>query len=148
MIRRLVLAAAALALGASGGVRAQAATRLPAGADESAPVDWEADSVTYDWEKRVVRLSGNVIVHRGDGVLRAAEGALDRVANTLRLDGGVLAVQGNDVAVADAAVLDLSARSAVLSRAVVYLKQQATPALRTLTDRGAARGTGKNALTF
>ncbi len=148
MIRRLVLAAAALALGASGGVRAQAATRLPAGADESAPVDWEADSVTYDWEKRVVRLSGNVIVHRGDGVLRAAEGTLDRVANTLRLDGGVLAVQGNDVAVADAAVLDLSARSAVLSRAVVYLKQQATPALRTLTDRGAARGTGKNALTF
>jgi LPS-assembly protein len=70
------------------------------------------------------------------------------VANTLRLDGGVLAVQGNDVAVADAAVLDLSARSAVLSRAVVYLKQGATPALRALTDRGAARGTGKNALTL
>lgn len=148
MIRRLVLASAALALGVSGGVRAQEAPRPAVGAGENAPVDLEADSIIYDWQKRVVRLSGNVIVHRGDGVLRAPQGTLDRQANTLRLDGGVLAVQGNDIAVADAAVVDLSARSAVLSRAVVYLKQAPTPALRTLTDRGAARGTGKNALTL
>lgn len=148
MILRSALAAAALALGAAGPARPQAAAALATGGGEALPVDLEADAVTYDWEKRVVHLSGNVIVRRGEGILRAGSGVLDRAAGTLKLQGGVLAVQGNDVALADAAVVDLGSRSAVLDHAVLYLKQQSVPQLQTLTDRSAARGLGKNALTL
>lgn len=160
-----IAAAAALALGAAWGPRAQAAepsarTLAPAAAGSgpapatlgiaggAEPVNVEADSMAYDWEKRVVRMEGHVVVTRGEGVLRAGRGLLDRAANTLRLEGGVLAVQGHQVALADGAVVDLTARSADLSRAVLYLKSAAQPALRGLTDRGAARGLGKNALTL
>src|SRR6202048_1784896 len=94
MIRRLVLASAALALGVSGGVRAQEAPRPAVGAGENAPVDLEADSIIYDWQKRVVRLSGNVIVHRGDGVLRAPQGTLDRQGDTQPPVGGGVAGGG------------------------------------------------------
>ena len=148
MIRRATLAAAALALGAAGGARAQTRPALAAGFEGSEPVDIEADTITYDWDSRLVRLAGNVIVTRGDGVLRAGSGVLDRAANTLRLDGGVLAVQGHEVALADAALVDLTSRAAELTHAVLYLKQDLSPQLKSLTDPHAARGLGKNALTL
>jgi LPS-assembly protein len=159
MIRGAAIAAVALALGAAGGSRA-ATEEQPAGkpaapgpatlaiSGGAEPVNVEADSMVYDWANRVVRLDGHVIVTRGEGIMRAGRGVLDRNANTLRLTGGVLAVQGHQVALADAALLDLTSRAADLSRAVLYLKQSAPPTLRNLTDARLARGMGKNALTL
>ncbi|GAC1342940.1 MAG: hypothetical protein NVSMB23_16170 [Myxococcales bacterium] len=158
MIRGAAIAAVALALAAAPGLRADDAGPgaeptgpRPAmlGIDGGAePVNIEADSIVYDWEKRVVRMDGHVVVTRGEGIVRAGRGVLDRAANLLRLEGGVLAVQGHQVALADGAVVDLTSRSADLSRAVLYLKAGAQPALRDLTDPRAARGLGKNALTL
>ena len=84
----------------------------------------EADVFTYDWEARTTALEGHVVVRRGEGVLRAARGKLDRARDTLTLSGGVLAVQGREVFLADAAMLDLASRTADLTNAVVYLKER------------------------
>jgi LPS-assembly protein len=160
MIRGPAILAVALALGAAAVARAAPADQPPeksAGPPPATigigggvePVNVEADRIVYDWEGRIVRLDGHVIVTRGDGILRAGSGVLDRTANTLRLSGGVLAVQGHQVALADGALMDLSSRATDLSRAVLYLKQNPPPpALRNLTDGRAARGLGKNAFTM
>src|SRR5438067_4423069 len=87
-------------------------------------VEIEADRATYDWEKRVLKLDGHVVARRGDGVLRAASGILDRQKNLLTLSGGVLGVQGRHVFLADSALVNLDARSADLTCAVLYLKEK------------------------
>ncbi len=101
-------------------------------------VQIEADQLVYGWETEVLRLEGHVVARRGEGVVRAAAGTLDRAHGVLTLKGGVLGVQGKDVFLADAAVVDLNARTASLEKAVLYLKERpANPDRPTL---------GKNAL--
>jgi LPS-assembly protein len=115
-----------------------------------APVEIEADSMTYGYDKKVLRLEGHVVARRGAGILRAGSGLYDREAGKLTLSGGVLGVQGRQVFIADAALVDVNARSAEFraktsagttdtsDMAVLYLKEEnANPD---------APKTGKNAL--
>ena len=83
-----------------------------------------ADQLDYDLDSRVIRLEGHVLVRRADATLRAARGVLDRKAGTLKLDGGVLGIQGRQVFLADAALVDLALRSADLTNAVIFLKER------------------------
>jgi LPS-assembly protein len=87
-------------------------------------VEVEADRITYAWEAQVIRLEGHVVARRGGGIVRAASGSLDRAHGVLKLEGGVLGVQGRQVFLADAAIVDLNARSAELTKAVLYLKDR------------------------
>src|SRR4051812_35522998 len=113
-----------------------------------APVEIEADSMTYGYDKQVLLLEGHVVAHRGEGVLHAGSGVFDRANGKLTLAGGVLGMQGRQVFLADRAFVDLNARSAEFhgksgagsdsEMAVLYLKEKpANPAAPT---------TGKNAL--
>src|SRR5690348_8485048 len=74
------------------------------------------------WEPRVMRLDGHVVARRAGGILRAGWGVLDRSAGVLKLEGGVLGIQGRQVFLADAAVVDLNARTADMRDAVLFLK--------------------------
>ncbi|HEY6911238.1 MAG TPA: hypothetical protein VI356_17800 [Myxococcales bacterium] len=87
------------------------------------PVEVEADQIVYQWEAQVIRLSGHVVVRRDGALLRAGSGSLDRAQGILKLEGGVLGVQARQVFLADAAVVDLNARSAELTKAVLFLKE-------------------------
>ncbi len=82
----------------------------------------EADRIVYAWEAQLLRLEGHVVARRGDAILRAGSGTLDRAHGVLKLEGGVLALQGRQVFLADAAVIDLNARTADLTKAVLFLK--------------------------
>lgn len=127
----------------------QASNLFSAGSGAGQEVLVEADNLFYDGDARTLRLEGHVVATRGEGVLRAARGVLDRKANTLFLEGGVLGVQGREVFLADSALVDLTARSASLTHAVLFLKDRAAAAsLSAGVDRATARGTGKNALTL
>ncbi len=120
MLRRVATAAvatAALALAA----RAQSSFPVPSG---GGPVDVEADRIVYDWEAQVLQLEGHVVARRDGAILRAGSGSLDRAHGVLTLKGGVLGVQGRQVFLADAAIVDLNARSAELGKAVLYLKER------------------------
>lgn len=87
-------------------------------------VEIEADQMTYAWETQVLKLEGHVKATRGEGVVRAAKGTLDRAHGLLSLDGGVLGVQGKDVLLADSALIDLNAKTADLEKATLYLKEK------------------------
>jgi LPS-assembly protein len=87
------------------------------------PVEVEADQIVYQWEAQVIRLQGHVVVRREGALLRAGSGSLDRAHGILKLEGGVLGVQARQVFLADAAVVDLNARSAELTKAVLFLKE-------------------------
>lgn len=87
------------------------------------PVEVEADQIVYQWEAQVIRLQGHVVVRREGALLRAGSGSLDRAHGILKLEGGVLGVQARQVFLADAAVVDLEARSAELTKAVLFLKE-------------------------
>ena len=84
----------------------------------------EADRIVYAWEAQVVRLEGHVVARRGPALLRAGSGTLDRRHGILELKGGVLGVQGRQVFLADAAVVDLEARTADLTKAVIFIKDR------------------------
>jgi len=103
------------------GPPARAQTSLFAGAPGE-EVEVEADRITYAWEAQLLKLEGHVVARRGPGVLRAGSGTLDRAHGVLKLEGGVLGVEGRQVFLADAAIVDLNARSAELGKAVLYLK--------------------------
>ena len=103
------------------GLPARAQTSLFAGAPGE-EVEIEADRITYAWEAQLLKLEGHVVARRGPGVLRAGSGTLDRAHGVLKLEGGVLGVEGRQVFLADAAIVDLNARSAELGKAVLYLK--------------------------
>ena len=137
-MRSSFAAAAVLAL-AGLGLPAAAQTPLFAGPPD-APVEIEADRVVYGWQPSVVKLEGHVVARRGGGILRANSGILDRGKGVLKLEGGVLGVQGKQVFLADAAAVDLEARTAELSKAVLFLKQ--------LPANPDAPRTGANALTL
>ena len=110
---------------------------------------YRSDTMTYDLGTRAVKLDGHVVIERAGGRLYAARGVVDRVAGTIRLEGGVLAIQALQVAVADAAVIDLRSNAADLIGATVFLKDRtAGPQLLLLADRAAARGTGRNTLVL
>src|SRR3984893_17045850 len=116
--------AATAALASLGlGLAAAAQTALLAG-PTGAEIEVEADHITYIWNPPVVRLEGHVVARRGDGLLRAGSGILDRANGSLKLEGGVLGVQGRQVFLADAAVVDLNARTAELTKAVLFLKER------------------------
>jgi LPS-assembly protein len=87
------------------------------------PVEVEADQIVYQWEAQVIRLQGHVVVRRDGALLRAGSGSLDRANGILKLEGGVLGVQARQVFLADAAVVDLDARSAEFTKAVLFLKE-------------------------
>ncbi|HET9751634.1 MAG TPA: hypothetical protein VFP52_01685, partial [Myxococcales bacterium] len=106
----------------------------------SGPVEVEADEIVYQWEAQVIRLQGHVVVRREGALLRAGSGSLDRAHGVLKLEGGVLGVQARQVFLADAAIVDLNARSAELSKAVLFLK--------TLPANPDAPRAGANALTL
>src|SRR4051812_16400515 len=74
-----------------------------------APVEVEADSMTYGYRKQVLLLEGHVVARRGEGILRAGSGVFDRANGKLTLSGGVLGVQGRQVFLADSALVDLDA---------------------------------------
>ncbi len=88
------------------------------------PVEVEADEILYQWEAQIIRLQGHVVVRREGALLRAGSGSLDRAHGILKLEGGVLGVQGRQVFLADAAVVDLDARTAELGKAVLLLKDR------------------------
>ena len=90
-----------------------------------AEVEIEADRISYAWEKQLLQLKGHVVARRGSGLVRAASGTLDRAHGILKLEGGVLGVQDRQVFLADSAVVDLNARSAELTKAVLFLKERA-----------------------
>src|SRR5258705_1011674 len=115
--------AAAAALASRGlGLAAAAQTTLLAG-PPGAESEVEADHVPYIWDPPAVRLEGHVVARRGDGLLRAGSALLDRSKGILKLEGGVLGIQGRQVFLADAAVVDLNARTAELTKAVLFLKE-------------------------
>src|SRR6267378_3108636 len=68
--------------------------------------------------------AGGPAGRRGDGLLRAGSAILDRSKGILKLEGGVLGIQGRQVFLADAAVVDLNARTAELTKAVLFLKER------------------------
>src|SRR5882672_592833 len=116
--------AATAALASLGlGLAAAAQTALLAG-PPGAEVEVEADHVTYIWDPPSVRLEGHVVARRGDGLLRAGSALLDRSKGILKLEGGVLGIQGRQVFLADAAVVDLNARTAEMTKAVLFLKER------------------------
>src|SRR3954464_9953200 len=84
----------------------------PLAGPADAPVEIEADQMTYGYDKQVLLLEGHVVARRGDGILRAGAGVFDRAPGTLILSGGVLGVQGRQVFLADQAFVDLNARTA------------------------------------
>ena len=132
--------AATAALASLGlGLAAAAQTALFAG-PSGAEVQVEADHVIYIWDPPVVRLEGHVVARRGDGLLRAGSGILDRARGTLKLEGGVLGVQGRQVFLADSAVVDLNARTAEMTKAVLFLKER--------TPNPDAPRSGANAMTL
>lgn len=118
----------------------------------SAPVEVEADSMTYGYDKKVLHLEGHVVAKRGAAILRAGSGLYDRDGGKLTLSGGVLGVQGRQVFLADAALVDLNARTAefrakagagatdTTDMAVLYLKEQ--------TANPDSPKAGKNALVL
>jgi len=134
--------AATAALASLGlGLAAAAQTALLAG-PPGAEVEVEADHITYIWDPPAIRLEGHVVARRGDGLLRAGSAILDRSKGILKLEGGVLGIQGRQVILADAAVVDLNARTAELTKAVLFLKER-TPnpdaprsGVNTMTLRG------------
>ena len=142
-MRRCAAIAAVVLCAASFPARAQGGS---AAAPPDLDVELTADRIVYDWEDRKLELDGHVVAIRGPAILRAARGSLDRRTGILRLDGGVLAVQGRQVLVAEAAVVDLGARSADLKDATVFLKDRTAPPPQLLTDRTLVRAAGKNAL--
>ncbi len=103
-------------------------------------VNIEADHLEYEIDTRVIRLEGHVLVRRGDATLRASHGVLDRTANQLKLTGDVFGLQGRQVFLADAALVDLNLRSADLTNAVIFLKE------RTVSESNPRAG--KNQLTL
>jgi LPS-assembly protein len=95
-----------------------------------APIEIDADVMTYGYDRKVLHLDGHVVARRGSGILRAGSGLYDRENGKLTLTGGVLGVQGRQVFLADAAFVDLNARTAELvggkeqgGMAVLYLKE-------------------------
>src|SRR6267378_1706459 len=121
VLRSMAATAALASLGL--GLAADAQTALLAG-PPGAEIEVEADHITYIWDPPVVRLQGHVVARRGDALLRAGSGILDRANGNLKLEGGVLGVQGRQVFLADAAVVDLNARTAELTKAVLFLKER------------------------
>src|SRR6267378_3105208 len=121
VLRSMAATAALASLGL--GLAADAQTALLAG-PPGAEIEVEADHITYIWDPPVVRLQGHVVARRGDALLRAGSGILDRVNGNLKLEGGVLGVQGRQVFLADAAVVDLNARTAEMTKAVLFLKER------------------------
>ena len=77
-----------------------------------APVEVEADSMTYAYDAKVLKLEGHVVARRGEGIVRAQSGIFDREHGKLSLSGGVLGVQGRQVFLADEAFVDLNAHTA------------------------------------
>jgi LPS-assembly protein len=142
-MRRRAAIAALFLCAASSPARPQGAS---AAASQEEEVELTADRIVYDWEQRKLQLEGHVVATRGQGILRAARGSLDRRIGILRLEGGVLAVQGRQVLVAESAVVDLESRSADLGSATMFLKDRTAPPPSLLTDRASVRGAGKNAL--
>jgi LPS-assembly protein len=137
-VLRSTAATAALAL-LGLGLPAAAQTPLFAGPPDS-PVEIEADHIVYSWDPPVLKLDGHVVARRDGAILRAGSGVLDRGKGVLKLEGGVLGVQGKQVFLSDAALVDLEARTADLTKAVLFLKER--PA-----NPDAPR-TGANALTL
>ena len=119
MLRSTPATAAFASLGL--GFAAMAQSALLAG-PKGAEVEVEADRIVYTWQPPVIRLEGHVVARRGGGVLRAGSGTLDRERGILKLEGGVLGIQGRQVFLADAAVVDLNARTAEMANAVLFLK--------------------------
>src|SRR5262249_61135218 len=87
---------------------------LPAGRPV-AEVEVESDCIIYPWQPPVVRLEGHVVARRAGGLLRAGSATLDRTSGILKLEGGVLGIQGREVFLADAAIVDLNSNSAEMT---------------------------------
>lgn len=134
MFRRSAAQAALVTLALGLAARAQGLRAGLVAGSPDAPVDIEADRITYSWEGEVLKLDGHVVARREGGILRSAAGTLDRAHGLLALTGGVLGVQGKQVFMADAAMVDLNAHSAELKGpgqskipgglSVLYLKQR------------------------
>ena len=77
-----------------------------------APVDIEADTMTYAYDAKVLKLEGHVVARRAGGIVRAQSGMFDREHGKLSLSGGVIGVQGRQVFLADEAFVDLNAKTA------------------------------------
>ncbi len=137
MLRSIAAAAALASLGVA--LAAKAETALLSG-PPGAEVEIEADRIVYTWDPLVMHLIGHVVARRGGGILRAASGTLDRKNGVLKLEGGVLGVQDRQVFLADQAVVDLNARSAELTKAVLFIKDR--------TPNPDAPRSGSNALTM
>ncbi|HWE24828.1 MAG TPA: hypothetical protein VG496_12900, partial [Myxococcales bacterium] len=147
MRRRAAIAAAVLSA-SSAAARAQGGSAAAQQGPEP-EVELTADRILYDWETRKLELDGHVVATRGPTtVVRAARGSLDRTTGILRLEGGVIAVQGREVVITENAVVNLDAKSADLSSAMMFLKDRTAPPPQTLTDPKAVRGAGKNALVL
>ncbi len=116
--------AAALALLVSSAAAASDSPAVLLAGPPDQPVAIEADHLDYDLDSRVIRLEGHVVVRRADATLRAQHGVLDRKAGQLKLDGNVFGLQGRQVFLADAALVDLTLRSADLTNAVIFLKER------------------------
>ncbi len=142
-MRRRPAIAALFLCAASSPARPQAGN---AAIPQEQEVELTADRIVYDWVQRKLLLDGHVVAARGPAILRSARGSLDRRTGILRLEGGVLAVQGRQVLVAESAVVDLESRSADLGSATMFLKDRTAPPPSLLTDRGAVRAAGKNAM--
>jgi hypothetical protein len=139
---RALLFASLLAFAARG----QERVRLEPAAPGEIPVDVEADHLTSGELPGVWILEGHVVAHRAGARLRSSRAVLDRGKNTLLLEGGVVAAQGNQLALADKALIDLTGKAADLGGAVLYIKE-GTPDLSGILEPQAARGSGRNALT-
>ena len=137
MLRSIAATAALASLGVA--LSAAAETALLSG-PPGAEIEVEADRIVYTWDPLVMHLIGHVVARRGGGILRAGSGTLDRKNGVLKLEGGVLGVQDRQVFLADAAVVDLNARSAELTKAVLFIKDR--------TPNPDAPRSGSNALTM
>jgi LPS-assembly protein len=112
-VRRLSIAAVLVTLAWGLPVRSQSLqpfATLAGPAD--APVEIEADSMTYAYDAKVLKLEGHVVARRAGGIVRAQSGLFDREHGKLSLSGGVLGVQGRQVFLADEAFVDLNAKTA------------------------------------
>jgi LPS-assembly protein len=124
MSGRLIAAALASLVSSAAVAAAEGSPAVLLAGPPDQPVAIEADHLDYDLDSRVIRLEGHVVVRRADATLRAERGVLDRKAGQLKLSGNVFGLQGRQVFLADAALVDLAGRSADLTNAVIFLKER------------------------
>ncbi len=143
-MRLAATGAFALVLGAGGALAAAPIAKVAPqgganGADQNAPVTFQADSVSYDGDPGIITGRGHVVAWQNDNVLRADRVTFDRNTNVAAAYGHVAIVQPDgEVLFSDYAELTQGMRNGVLKGMRTLMLQNAK-----MAANGARRVEGK-----